>query len=59
VVLRADDREDVVKSRLQVYREATAVLLDYYRQRGELLTVDGNRPIEQVLADLVLLMGKS
>lgn len=59
VVLRADDREDVVKRRLQVYREATAVLLDYYRQRGELLTVDGNRPIDQVLADLVLLMGKS
>ena len=58
VALRADDREDIVKSRLQVYREATAVLLDYYRQRGELLTVNGNRPVGQVLADLMLLMGK-
>jgi len=58
VALRADDREDIVKSRLQVYREATAVLLDYYRQAGELLTVNGNRPVEQVLADLMLLMGK-
>ncbi|HAI21844.1 MAG TPA: adenylate kinase [Clostridiales bacterium UBA8153] len=56
VALRADDREDVAKTRLEVYGKATAVLLDYYRRRGELRTVDGNRPVEQVLAELTLLM---
>lgn len=51
---RADDRPETVKRRLQVYFEQTAPLLDYYRERGVLAEVDGERPIpevaEQVLA---------
>jgi adenylate kinase len=38
---REDDREDTVKNRLEVYREQTAPLLDYYRQRNLLATVSG------------------
>lgn len=50
--LRSDDREDTVRNRLKVYHEHTAVLLDYYRERGELWVVDGNRSIDEVLAEL-------
>ncbi len=35
---RADDKEDVIRNRLRVYREETAPLLDYYKD--QLVTVD-------------------
>jgi adenylate kinase len=38
---RADDREDVVKSRLDTYERMTAELLPYYEKRGILKRVDG------------------
>jgi adenylate kinase len=45
---RVDDREDVVRERLRVYREKTQPLVDFYRGEGLLREVDGNRPVEQV-----------
>jgi adenylate kinase len=38
---RSDDEPQVVRQRLQSYRERTEPLLDYYRSRGVLETVDG------------------
>jgi adenylate kinase len=38
---RADDTEDVIRRRLEVYTEQTAPLVDYYRDAGLLATVDG------------------
>ncbi|HVS18316.1 MAG TPA: adenylate kinase [Planctomycetota bacterium] len=49
---RKDDSEDVVGRRLEVYREQTAPLLDFYEQRGILESIDGDRPPEVVLADI-------
>lgn len=45
---RSDDREEVVRERLRVYREETEPLIGYYRRLGLLREVDGNRPIEEV-----------
>ena len=45
---RADDSEDVIRRRLRVYEERTAPLVDYYRDRGKLLDIDGNGSIEAV-----------
>ena len=45
---RADDTDDVVERRLQVYREQSAPLLDHYR--NELITVDGIGSINDVFA---------
>jgi adenylate kinase len=50
---REDDRADVVAHRLEVYRRQTEPLVDFYGDRGDLARVDGNRPPDQVLADLV------
>jgi adenylate kinase len=44
----ADDREEVVRERLRVYREKTEPLVDYYRRRGLLREIDGNRPVGEV-----------
>lgn len=50
---RADDNEETIRKRMDVYREQTRPLIDYYRERGLIVAVDGDRPIEAVFADLV------
>ncbi len=50
---RDDDKAETVKRRIRVYLEQTAPLIEYYRQRGVLLEVDGALPIEQVSAELL------
>src|SRR5690606_13534893 len=40
-VARGDDNEEVLRKRLEVYRESTAPLADYYRDKGSLKSVDG------------------
>jgi adenylate kinase len=47
---RADDNEDVVRNRLNVYREQTAPLVSHYRQKGMLRSVDGMAPVDEVTA---------
>jgi adenylate kinase len=46
--LRKDDDPEVLKTRLHAYRSLTAPLIHYYRDRGELRSVDGMAPIEHV-----------
>ncbi|HKL63587.1 MAG TPA: nucleoside monophosphate kinase, partial [Woeseiaceae bacterium] len=53
LVHRDDDNEQTIANRLQVYREQTAPLVDYYRDRGLLKTVDAEGSIEQVYERLV------
>jgi adenylate kinase len=44
----SDDTEDVIRHRLEVYKAQTMPMLGYYREREELITVDGAEPVEQV-----------
>lgn len=57
LVLRDDDRPEVVQDRLRVYHEKTAPLSALYRGRGALSAVDGARDPEAVLADLAAAVG--
>lgn len=50
---RSDDRGEVVQKRLEIFFRETIHLLDYYRQRGKLIEVDGNQDVEKVQRDLV------
>jgi adenylate kinase len=50
--VRADDKPEVLRARLEVYREQTAPLLGLYSSRGLLNSVDGLLPIEAVTARL-------
>jgi len=47
---RADDNPQALRTRLQEYHEKTAPLLQLFQRKNMLLTVDGNRPIEEVYA---------
>ena len=48
LVHRADDRPEAVATRLEAYRNQTAPILPYYRDRGILRTVDGMAEIDEV-----------
>lgn len=50
---RTDDTEDTIRNRMRVYEQQTEPLLDYYRQRGLLVEINGQQPIEDVQADLL------
>lgn len=50
---REDDLPATVARRIQVYLEQTAPLVDYYRQKGLLVEIDGTQPIEDVSARLL------
>jgi adenylate kinase len=45
---RKDDSEETIRRRLEVYREQTAPLIKYYRDRGTLRPIDGNRLPDEV-----------
>lgn len=49
---RKDDNEGVIRRRLEVYREQTAPLIDYYQTREKLTTIDGSQSMEAVAANL-------
>ena len=47
---RPDDAEDVFAERMKTYDRQTLPLVDYYRARGRLVEVDGELPVEEVMA---------
>ncbi len=49
---RKDDNEETIRRRLEVYREQTQPVLDYYRQQDRLSSVDGNRQLQEVTQSL-------
>jgi adenylate kinase len=49
---RKDDTQEVIRRRLEVYRDDTAPLINYYSQREKLLTVNGNQSQEEVFTAL-------
>jgi adenylate kinase len=55
---RADDRREVLKTRLQKFEERTVPVLKYYRDRGLLIRVDGTKPRKQVTAEILAALEK-
>ncbi|MBE9158788.1 adenylate kinase [Nodosilinea sp. LEGE 06152] len=49
---RKDDEESVILNRLEVYRQQTEPLIEFYRNRQQLVSVDGNQTMDAVYADL-------
>ena len=55
---REDDKPDLVRRRLDVNMKETEPLLDYYRQAGKLVEVDGELPVEEVRDRLLAAMAR-
>ena len=45
---RDDDKEETVKNRLEVYRQNTFPLIEYYEKRGKLVTIPGVGDISEI-----------
>ena len=50
---RSDDHPEAVSRRLEEYKGYTAPLIDYYRQSGRLIEVNGELPVEDVFEKLL------
>ncbi len=50
---RSDDRPGVIASRLRVYDESTAPLIEYYERMGKLRRVDGEGSFDGVFASIM------
>ncbi|MEO0430106.1 MAG: adenylate kinase [Cyanobacteria bacterium J06656_5] len=49
---RKDDNEDVIRNRLEVYRRQTEPLIEFFRSRQQLVSINGNQSMDSVEADL-------
>ena len=54
---RDDDKPETIQHRLDVYQSQTAPLIEYYRGHSILKEVDGDRPVDEVHADVKVLLG--
>jgi adenylate kinase len=49
---RADDTDDAIRRRLENYHRETEPLIEYYRVRGNLVPIHGNRSENEVFAEI-------
>ena len=54
---RADDTEETIRTRIRIYHEETAPLIEYYGRDDSLIRIDGNQPIEAVFAEILKKIG--
>lgn len=54
LIQRDDDKAETVARRINVYMDQTSPLIEYYRQQGLLVEVDGTRGIDEVSRDILL-----
>lgn len=57
LILRDDDQPDTVIKRLGVYHEQTQPLIEYYKNKNLLLTVDGCQEISEITEEIVSKLG--
>ncbi|MDD2494469.1 MAG: adenylate kinase [Tissierellia bacterium] len=50
---RKDDTEETVSKRISVYQEQTEPLIEYYTNKGIIINIDGEKPIDEVSRDIV------
>jgi adenylate kinase len=54
LIQRADDKEEVIKNRLETYNRQTKPLIDFYRTQNKLKNIPGSGLIEDIFKDIVL-----
>ncbi|VAX33226.1 Adenylate kinase [hydrothermal vent metagenome] len=54
---RDDDKEETIRRRLEVYEAQTAPLIEYYKNKGILKTVEGTGGIDEIFASICSILG--
>jgi adenylate kinase len=52
LVIRNDDREEVISGRLDAYETQTRLVTDYYRTQRRLVAVNADRPVDEITAQI-------
>lgn len=52
LVQRDDDKEDVVKKRLEVYRKQTQPLIEFYQEKGIIYKLDAGKGVEELFEEV-------
>lgn len=50
---RKDDTVELIKKRLEIYHQETEPVLEFYRQKGILLEINGERPVETIHQEIL------
>ena len=50
---RADDNLESLQRRLELYQEQTLPVIDYYREKGLVISIDGTKSREEVTDDII------
>jgi len=58
VVQREDDKEEIVRKRLETYHKQTEPLIEYYTKKGNLVTVVGKEKIEDTTNEVIKALGE-
>ncbi|WP_457622776.1 adenylate kinase [Persephonella sp.] len=53
VIQRDDDKEEVIRKRLDVYHQQTAPLIEYYKNQNKLFVVDASKSPDEVYKELL------
>ncbi len=52
IIQRDDDKEETIKKRLEVYKNQTKPLIEFYQQKGNFFQVDGEKEIVDIFSDI-------
>jgi adenylate kinase len=55
---RDDDKPETVRNRIKVYYNQTSPLIEYYKEQGKLVEIDGTQDIDKVTEDLMKAVAK-
>jgi len=53
LIIRDDDRDEVIRERLETYERQTKPVAEYYERLGRLVTIDGDQPVDAVTASVL------
>lgn len=53
ITRRIDDSEEGIKKRLRIFREETLPVVEYYKNKGKLIEIDGDKTIDKVFEEIL------
>lgn len=49
---RSDDKTDIIWRRIEIYKEQTLPLIDFYKKQGKIVSINGMSPVEEVFGKI-------
>ncbi|MBI2450519.1 MAG: nucleoside monophosphate kinase [Candidatus Nealsonbacteria bacterium] len=53
LMTRADDKPEAINNRLDYYEKSVVPVVEYYKEQGKLININGEQPIENVFKDIL------